>query len=152
MAIDFEALITAALEAGIDRFVVGAVIFNAQASTLILTRQADDFMGGIDEIPSGKVDPGESLTEALVREVKEEAGLDIEIQEYLDFFDYRSKSGKATRQFNFLARSGSFDVKTNPEEHDGFRWVAKDELDNYKITEPVKTTIRLAYADMHKCK
>ncbi|MEU7146170.1 NUDIX hydrolase [Nocardia sp. NPDC046473] len=60
------------------------------------------FMGGIWEPPSGKVDPGEALDETLIREVKEETGLDVAgIRKYLGEFDYRSGSDKKCRQFNF---------------------------------------------------
>src|SRR5947209_8495576 len=62
---------------GVQQLVVGAVIASDSA-VLLLRRPADDFMGGIYELASGKVAPGEILDEALVREVKEESGLDIE--------------------------------------------------------------------------
>ena len=61
---------------GIERFVVGAVIVNDE-SILFVRRAQDDFMGGIYELPSGKVDTGEGLIEALKREILEETNLTI---------------------------------------------------------------------------
>ncbi len=59
-------------------------------------------MGGIFELPSGKVEPGEALDSALIRKVEEETGLHVTaVRDYLDSFDYASGSGKKSRQFNF---------------------------------------------------
>src|SRR5690348_11392779 len=106
---------------GVQQLVVGAVIASDNA-ILLLRRPVDDFMGGIYELASGKVEPGEILDEALVREVKEESGLDIEeITRYLGSFDYTSESGKKTRQLNFAVTV----TATEPvilQEHDEYRW------------------------------
>lgn len=114
--------LTAEAEAGgVQQLVVGAVVQHDD-KILLLQRPEDDFMGGIFELPSGKVEPGEALDSALLREVKEETGLDVSrIADYLGFFDYTSGSGKRSRQFNFAV-----DV-TTPEpitlqEHDAYQW------------------------------
>lgn len=86
----------------IQKAVVGAVIDMGGNKPLLLKRRSDDFMGGLVELPSGTVETNESLEEALVREVREETGLTVhEICAFLGTFDYLSKSGKKTRQFNF---------------------------------------------------
>ena len=61
---------------GIERFVAGAVIVK-DGSALILQRARADFMGGLYEIPSGGVEEGESIEDALARETLEETGLKI---------------------------------------------------------------------------
>ncbi|MER5550053.1 NUDIX hydrolase, partial [Streptomyces sp. NPDC002589] len=73
-------------------------------------------------MPSGGVDAAETLTEALHREVAEETGLTVTaIRSYLAHFDYLSKSGKKTRQFNFTATTHeSATVKLT--EHDAHKW------------------------------
>jgi 8-oxo-dGTP diphosphatase len=54
----------------------------------LLQRSEDDSMGGIFELPSGKVETGEALDVALIREVEEETGLDVvNLREYLGHFD-----------------------------------------------------------------
>ena len=42
-----------------------------------MKRPKDDFMGGIYELPSGKVKDNESLDTAPCREVEEETGLEV---------------------------------------------------------------------------
>jgi len=72
----YKNLMKGVQEDGINRYVVGAVI-QRDSSVLLLKRPKDDFMGGIYELPSGRVEDGESLDIALYREVEEETGLKI---------------------------------------------------------------------------
>jgi 8-oxo-dGTP diphosphatase len=116
-----SALVEQAGRDGIAQLVVGAVIVHDQ-QVLLLKRPADDFMGGIYELPSGKVDPGESLEEALVRETREETDLTVErLDAYLGAFDYTSGGGRPSRQFTFAVTV----VAPGPvalTEHDEHRW------------------------------
>ena len=52
-----------------------AVIINCQQEVLLEKRADNEYWG----LPGGSVDPGESVSEALVREVFEETGLTVEI-------------------------------------------------------------------------
>ena len=52
-----------------------AVIINCQQEVLLEKRADNGYWG----LPGGSVDPGESVSEALVREVFEETGLTVEI-------------------------------------------------------------------------
>jgi len=133
----YKNLMKGVQEDGINRYVVGAVI-QRDSSVLLLKRPKDDFMGGIYELPSGRVEDGESLDIALYREVEEETGLKIrEIKRYLGHFDYESKSGEKTRQFNFAVTVGeSLEIKL--QEHDNYAWANKDQLQQYPITDSVK--------------
>jgi 8-oxo-dGTP diphosphatase len=106
---------------GVHQLVVGAVIAN-DGHVLLLRRPQTDFMGGIYELPSGKVEPGESLDTALRREVQEETGLDVTtINSYLGSFDYTSASGKKSRQFNFTT-SIAVAEPVRLQEHDARLW------------------------------
>lgn len=52
---------------------VGAIILNEDGHVL-LQRRTDNNQWGL---PGGAIDPGEEISEALIREVKEETGLDV---------------------------------------------------------------------------
>ena len=127
---------------GIERFVVGAVIVNDE-SILFVRRAQDDFMGGIYELPSGKVDTGESLIEALKREILEETNLTINnIIDLCDTFDYKSKSGIRTRQFNFVVSVSNIDtLKLDPKEHDLSEWVKFEDIESSKILDDMMKSI-----------
>ena len=142
----YENLMKKAQENKINRYVVGAVI-QRDSSILLLKRPKDDFMGGIYELPSGKVEDGESLDIALYREVEEETSLKIiEINRYLGHFDYESKSGKKTRQFNFAVTVGEF-LEIKLQEHDNYAWARKDELHQYPVTDSVKQVLGLFWGE-----
>jgi 8-oxo-dGTP diphosphatase len=120
---------------GVVQLVVGAVVED-DGKVLLLKRPADDFMGGIFELPSGKVEPGEDLKAALVREVEEETGLQVVVATaYLGSFDYLSGSGKKSRQFNFVVKVDAAEPVVL-QEHDEFQWAPIEE--ELPVTDAVK--------------
>jgi 8-oxo-dGTP diphosphatase len=56
--------------------VVAAALFDAERRVLIAERPAGKHLAGWWEFPGGKVADGESDTEALVRELREELGIE----------------------------------------------------------------------------
>lgn len=131
-------LIAQAASDGVQQFVVGAVVCRA-SSVLLLRRPEDDFMGGIFELPSGKVELGESLDAATVREVAEETGLVVtDITHYLGSFDYHSGNGKKSRQFNFVVTVAADDV-VKLTEHDAYLWSPMDA--EPPVTDAVKQVL-----------
>lgn len=138
----YDLLIKKAKEDEIIKFVVGGVIINDKNEILILTRKTNDFMGGIDELPSGNIEENEGIYDALKREIKEETNLDLEkVCSYINSFDYLSSSGKKARQFNFVVKvKETKNIKLT--EHDNYKWESIDEIrNNNKITQEVKYVI-----------
>ncbi|MFC5148952.1 NUDIX hydrolase [Streptomyces aureoversilis] len=123
---------------GIAKTVVGAVIAEIDGKVLLLHRPADDYLGGLWELPSGGVDTGETLIEALRREIAEETGLTVTaIGDYLGHFDYRSGSGRATRQFNFTTTVTGETVTLT--EHDAHLWA--DRTQQNQVSSAVQTVL-----------
>src|SRR5690606_26440609 len=56
--------------------VAAGVILNARQEVLLALRPAHKHQGGLWEFPGGKVEAGESVQEALARELLEELNLD----------------------------------------------------------------------------
>lgn len=137
-----DRLVSRALKDGILRYVVAAVIANKRLEVLLLERPRDEFLGGIYELPSGKVEKGESLLEALYRETREETGVNIRcIKEYLGYFDYLSKSRKKTRQFNFHVEVEDTSQITL-REHSSYIWISHEDLNKYHITDEVEKVLK----------
>ena len=55
---------------------VGAVVHDA-AGRLLLIQRGHDPHRGLWSLPGGRIEPGESAEQAVVREVREETGLDV---------------------------------------------------------------------------
>ncbi|MEW2622185.1 NUDIX domain-containing protein [Streptomyces sp. NPDC048106] len=102
-------------------------------------------MGGMWEIPSGKVEDGETVLEALGRETVEETGLRVgTVDRYLGHFDYVGSRGGTTRQFTFAVTAES----TGPvvlTEHDAHAWALPGELP--PVSDAVRRLIARATGD-----
>ncbi|WP_329563740.1 NUDIX hydrolase [Kitasatospora sp. NBC_01266] len=120
-------LVSEAKRDGITSFVAAAIVTDADR-VLLVRRKPDDFMGGMWEIPSGKVEEGETVLLALHRETAEETCLIIDsVHSYVGHFDYPNSRGGTTRQFNFAVTV----EKTEPvilTEHDAHQWALPNDL------------------------
>ncbi|MEU4587929.1 NUDIX hydrolase [Kitasatospora aureofaciens] len=115
---------------GYDAFCVGALIVR-HGRLLMLRRAASDSWAGRWEPPGGGVETGESLAEALAREVQEEAGLAIASALYIGHLDYPAHENPllpASRGFFFAAEEppSRGPVRINQTEHDRFAWFRPD--------------------------
>ena len=77
---------------------VGAVIWNKNHE-LVLIRRGKEPRRGEWSIPGGRLEWGETLHDALLREVREETGLIVEIGGLIEVVDAisRNSAGEATR-------------------------------------------------------
>ena len=136
-------LIEQATKEDISRFVVGGLICNDQNQVLVLKRSSNDFLGGLDELPSGKVEKDERLYEALIREIKEETNLKVTepVKRYIGHFDYKSKSGILTRQFNFEVLVEDISQIKISEEHESYNWYSDATKETLNVSENVINVI-----------
>jgi mutator protein MutT len=91
---------------------------------LVTRRSAiNDYMPLKWDIPGGYVEKGETVEDALQREIKEEVALKVEIKQPLFIFTNLSQlPNKQVFQAVYLCEYVSGEVITNPEEHDKFAW------------------------------
>lgn len=126
----------------VTRMVVGGVVrrrVEGDLAILVLKRVAGDEYGGLEELPSGGVEPGETLREAVAREILEETGFSIEAAgPFLFDFTYPSRRG-VTVQLNFLVDvAGEPPVRLNPAEHESFRWLPLTALADSGLSPDIK--------------
>jgi len=74
--------------------VVAALIFDDQNRLIITRRPEGKHLAGKWEFPGGRIESGETLQQALAREIKEELNLEIEVGAlyYQDVFEYDVKT------------------------------------------------------------
>ncbi|CAN5899849.1 hypothetical protein BH20ACT6_BH20ACT6_01380 [soil metagenome] len=109
-----------------EQVVVAAAIVENGRVLAARRRLPADTAGGW-ELPGGKVDPGESPAAALVREVREELGCDVEVGERIGGTE-PLRPGLVLHAYLCQLR-GSGPAEPLPGEHDALRWVAPEELD-----------------------
>lgn len=63
--------------------VAAGLVFRAQR-LLITQRQSGAHLGGLWEFPGGKREPGETYEGCLARELREELGIEVEVQELIE--------------------------------------------------------------------
>lgn len=78
------------------------------------------------EFPGGKIEPGESRKEALVREIKEELDADIRVGSLLETVEYDYPAFHLTMHC-FFCELISEDIVLK--EHEDARWLLEEELD-----------------------
>jgi len=69
--------------------VVAAAVVIREGRVLLTRRAEGQHLAGMWEFPGGKLEDGESPEEALVRECREECGIDVEVGEIVDVTHHR---------------------------------------------------------------
>ena len=132
----------------IQKIVLGGVVFNKQGKVLIIQRSDnDDVYPGMWELPSGKREFFESSYNSLIREIKEETGLDVKIIQPCSVFEYKIEKPNEIRdstQINFIVTSEITEVKLS-EEHQNYAWISKDEVDKNGMSDKIKKVIQTAF-------
>ncbi|CAK1725719.1 8-oxo-dGTP diphosphatase [Vibrio crassostreae] len=113
--------------------IVAGIIFNQDKSQVFITKRPDDkHKGGFWEFPGGKVEVGETIEQAMTRELDEEIGIKVTEQslfEHLEF-DYTDKSLK----FDFILVT-DFEEQPYGKEGQQGEWVSLESLNQYTFPE-----------------
>lgn len=115
---------------------VAAVI--VESGRILLVRRAVEPSKGKWSVPGGSVEWGESLTEAVKREVREETGLEVEVGEVAGVFDLITNSSQPDAGYHYViidyfAQAVGGELRPGDDAGEA-RWVKLDELDEYELT------------------
>ena len=107
---------------------VVAAIIEKDNYYLIVQRNKKKYMGLKWEFPGGKVEPNETLKEALFREIEEELNIGIYIHKKIAEEKYKDKKINIILHY-YLCSEKNGTIKLN--EHENFKWVEKKDFIKY---------------------
>jgi ADP-ribose pyrophosphatase YjhB (NUDIX family) len=115
---------------------VNVVVTNAAGEVLLIQRSDNDNWA----VPGGAIDLGESMTQAAVRETREETGIVCEVTGLVGIYtDPRhvmlyTSNGEARQEFSIVLTARATGGEPTPsEESSEVRWVARKDLDGYPM-------------------
>lgn len=127
---------------------VAVGVVKKDKSLFICKRKSNQHQGGLWEFPGGKVEQGESVYDALKRELLEEIGITIHNSSPLMLIehDYGDKCVKLDVHIvsNFSGQAYGAEDQIN-------QWVTINELDNYNFPDAnvaIIEKIKAKYADV----
>jgi len=106
-------------------FVAGHALIERGSRYLVMRRsKLNTYMPLKWDIPGGIVKPGETLEEAIYREVNEETGLRIQVGHVIYVYANRDQLPiRQTFQTVYLCKYKSGEARLIPSEHDMYQWL-----------------------------
>jgi len=122
---------------------VGAVVVRDGKALVI--KRAHEPRKGEWSLPGGLLELGESLQDAVRREIKEETSLDVEVGPVIETFDrvHRDDQGKIRYHFvivDFVSWTNGGEAKAGSDA-EAVAWVTADQIDAYQINAHAKAVI-----------
>jgi 8-oxo-dGTP diphosphatase len=109
---------------------VSAALIFRDGKLLITQRHARSHLGGLWEFPGGKREAGETFEQCLVREIREELGVEIFIGELFEEISHAYPE-KSVRLKFFICKL----LRGEPQPLDcaAVKWIAHDELNTHEF-------------------
>jgi 8-oxo-dGTP diphosphatase len=121
---------------------VGAVVLRGDGAVLLVRRATPPALGTWT-LPGGKVETGETVEEAVVREVAEETGLRVTPGAIVETIEL-SREGYAYRIVDFVCLLSGDAVPRAEDDVDAVCWVLPEDLASHALTPEVLRVIARA--------
>ena len=116
---------------------VGAIILDGDQ--ILLEKRKNAPSKGKWTVPGGLVDLGESMEQAVIREVKEETSLEVYDPRLVDVVNYISLDEKGAVMYHYVIVDYLVTVKDGKlkaaSDADALKWVPFSEVEEYDLTE-----------------
>ena len=156
MTPDLATLQRTAEAAGLRCVAAGVIVDEARRALVLRRAPSARHLPGLWDIAGGHVEPGESVEQALRREVIEETGWTVVGEPSLVFLcDWQLAPGKPRREFDFLV-SVAGDLagpRLSPAEHVRHRWITREEIALFNENEGADDGLlrRIVSAAFNRC-
>ena len=115
-----------------ERIEVAAGVLFRSGKLLITKRKKGSHLGGYWEFPGGKRERGETFQQCLQRELKEEIGVEVTVDECLHVKSHQYPEKLVYIEF-FLCLAAKGDP--HPLDCQEIKWIKKKELNKYEFPE-----------------
>ena len=119
------------------------MIYDGQGNILVQDRLDPDWPG--ITFPGGHVEPGESFTRAVIREVWEETGLTIEAPQLCGLKQFPEDDG--TRYIVMLYKANRFSGELRSSDEGKVFWIRRSDLTQYQLPVNFDQMIRVFEED-----
>lgn len=110
------------------------IIYGYDNKVLFLKRSADDDLApGTWCLPGGGVDPGETMLEGAVREVKEESDVDVKIRDLYPVLNIEVSNNKLIHYFDCYLYRDYQEVSLLDGESDNYSWMSREEWEHEDV-------------------
>ncbi|MGV3466310.1 MAG: NUDIX hydrolase [Heyndrickxia sp.] len=115
-----------------NQMIVGVKGVIIKDGKVLIIKRSDQahFAGGTWEGVGGKIEFGEDLESALKREVMEEVGLEIQIEQILYATTFQTSPTRQVVIITYLCSCDKYDIILS-NEHSDYLWASYDELKAY---------------------
>jgi ADP-ribose pyrophosphatase YjhB (NUDIX family) len=124
---------------------VNVVVVNNQDQILLIRRSDNDNWA----VPGGAIDLGESMTQAAVRETREETGIDCEVTGLVGIYTdpkhviLYTSNGEARQEFSIVLTARPLAGEPTPsDESTEVRWVSRADIPGYTMDRSMSLRIR----------
>ena len=121
-----------------DKPIVGIGAIIVRNGKMLLEKRKNDPGKGRWSVPGGVVELGENVTQTVIREVKEETGLDVAEPEHIDVVDQITRDENGRIKYHFVIidylvnlKGGTLNAASDA---DTLQWVSLDDVEKYDLT------------------
>ncbi len=130
---------------------VGAVV--VRDGKVLLAKRGGEPGRGLWSLPGGAVNPGEELKAAVVRELREECGIEVAVEEAAEVVERMIPDAEGRLRYHYVildyrARWLHGDLSPS-EEVEEARWVDPGDLHHYRMTRGTADVIRRLLSRQH---
>lgn len=117
------------------------MLYKEDGSFLVIDRLKKDWPG--INFPGGHIEANESVEESVIREMKEETGLEVHSVEFVTYYEWNMVE-EGVRHLCLLFRSNDFDGTLKSSSEGKVFFIKKEELQNHRLSTDFDKILEVA--------